>query len=476
MWMNDPNGLVFYKGEYHLFYQHNPNDIVWGPMHWGHALSQDLLTWEHLPIVMEPDEIGGIYSGSAVVDWKDTSGFFDGKEGLIALFTHHRENGQVQSLAYSKDKGRTWIKYNGNPVIQNPGKQDFRDPKLFWHEDSQKWVTLIVYGDRIRFYVSQNLMDWDYTGEFGDKDGCHDGVWECPELFELHVNGDVENKKWVLKVDVGNAYAGGSGGQYYIGHFDGKTFINENPPEQILWLDYSKDFYASQTWSNVLDQSTGKPRMIWIAWMNNWQYANDIPATEYRGTMSCPRELSLKNTKDGIRLFQNPISEISSLRRILRKEPVVKPYNQSIIEIEYLHEARTNFDIPEKVKALEVNCCVKVNHSSEIGFRIRYGNEDHLTVGYNKNSGNLFLDRRASGHVDFNPKFSGKFEVPVLLESKTLHFQILTDKNSVEVFVERGRYVLSSLVFPKDRITSLECYAPDGNSEFLEFEIYQLEK
>jgi fructan beta-fructosidase len=476
MWMNDPNGLVFYEGEYHLFYQHNPNDIIWGPMHWGHAVSKDLIHWEHLPIAMVPDEIGGIYSGSAVVDWKDSSGFFDGEHGLIVLFTHHKEDGQVQSLAYSKDKGRTWTKYKGNPVIQNPGKQDFRDPKLFWHEDSQKWVTIIVYGDRVRFYSSQNLKDWDYTGEFGAEDGSHDGVWECPELFELPVEGDLKNKKWVLKVDVGNAYAGGSGGQYYIGHFDGKTFINDNPADQILWLDYSKDFYASQTWSNVLDQSTGKARMIWIAWMNNWQYANDIPATDYRGMMSCPRELSLKTTKDGIRLFQSPIPELLNLRNQTRKATSEKSSTQSFGAMEPGIKESINVDFTDQVQAIEVLCRVIVDTSSEVGFKIHFGKGEYLRVGFQKSTETLFIDRSTSGQVDFNPKFSGKFEVPIQLEKGNLHFQILIDKNTAEVFINGGRYVFSSLIFPKDKISKLEGYTMDGNSGFHELEIYQLEQ
>ncbi|HMQ49207.1 MAG TPA: glycoside hydrolase family 32 protein [Saprospiraceae bacterium] len=232
-WMNDPNGMVFYEGEYHLFYQHYPEDIVWGPMHWGHAVSRDLLTWEHLPIALYPDSLGYIFSGSAVVDWKNTSGFgVDGEPPLIAIFTHHdpvgekagRNDFQYQSIAYSNDKGRTWTKYEGNPVVPNPGIRDFRDPKVIWDEDSQQWVMVFAAWDHVTFYGSPNLKDWEHLSDFGREWGTHAGVWECPDLFPMTLE-DGGKKQWVLLVSLNpGGPNGGSGTQYFVGNFDGKSF------------------------------------------------------------------------------------------------------------------------------------------------------------------------------------------------------------------------------------------------------------
>jgi len=240
-WMNDPNGLVYYEGEYHLFYQYNPESNVWGPMHWGHAVSSDLIHWEELPIALYPDEHGTIFSGSAVVDTHDTSKFFDGRSGIVAIFTHNEYCNQKQSIAYSRDNGRTWIKYDHNPIIHNPGIRDFRDPKVFWHEETGKWVMLVACGDRVSFFSSLDLKKWNYISEFGVDEGSHGGVWECPDIFKLSVDEDKENQKWVLKVDITDgAFAGGSGGQYFIGEFDGIRFTNDNLGGEPLWVDMGK--------------------------------------------------------------------------------------------------------------------------------------------------------------------------------------------------------------------------------------------
>ncbi len=254
-WINDPNGLVFYEGEYHLFYQHNASGDTWGNISWGHAVSRDLVRWEELDVALEPDDLGLIFSGSAVVDKEDTSGFFDGGSGLVALYTNASGKDyaqQVQSLAYSSDRGRTWTKYERNPVLPNPDNPDFRDPKVFWHGPTGRWILLLAAGDRILFYASKNLKDWTKLSEFGADSGAHGGVWECPELFETPVDGDPNDTRWVLQVDVNPGFPeGGSGAQYFVGDFDGEAFTNENPPDTVLWADYGKDFYATQDWSNV---------------------------------------------------------------------------------------------------------------------------------------------------------------------------------------------------------------------------------
>ncbi|NVK43243.1 MAG: glycoside hydrolase family 32 protein [Oceanospirillaceae bacterium] len=313
-WMNDPNGLVYFEGEYHLFYQYYPDALVWGPMHWGHAVSSDLLHWQHLDTAMFPDQDGMCFSGSAIVDQHDSSGLFDGQPGLIAFYTAHRtlceaNNDYVeeQCIAYSRDRGRSWQKYAGNPIIAAPGFKDFRDPKVVWHAESRHWIMALACGQSIRFYRSSNLLDWHLASEFGAGQGAHtSGPWECPDLFELPLQDG--GSRWVLVVNVGAAPPDdewGSFAQYFVGDFDGERFHNENPPEQVLLLDEGRDFYAVQTWSDVTDG-----RRLAIAWVNNWLYANQTPASGWRGGMSLPRELSLVNTPQGPRLQQCFVREL----------------------------------------------------------------------------------------------------------------------------------------------------------------------
>ena len=272
-WMNDPNGLVYYEGEYHLFYQYYPDSTVWGPMHWGHAISKDLTTWEHLPIALYPDSLGYIFSGSIVIDENNTAGFQTGIEKpLVAIFTIHdmvkekagRKDKESQGIAYSLDKGRSWTKYNKNPVLPNKGDTDFRDPKVFWHEPTKHWVMPLAVGQHLEIFTSPNLKDWTKTGEFGQKDGSHGGVWECPDIISLNTNEGIE--KWILIQNIGRgAVNGGSGTQYFVGNFDGKTFINDNSPETKLWLDYGADNYAGVTWFNAPNNEK-----LFIGWMSNW--------------------------------------------------------------------------------------------------------------------------------------------------------------------------------------------------------------
>ena len=295
-WMNDPNGMVYFNGEYHLMYQYFPGGQSWGPMHWGHAVSRDLMHWEHRPVALYPDEFGMIFSGSAVVDWRDSSGFFGGKPGLVAVFTHHaalpdtREVRQSQSLAYSADGGRSWVKHKGNPVLTEPSLPDFRDPKVFWHEPEGRWIMALAAGDHIRFYASPNLREWTYTGEFGRREGSHQGVWECPDVFPLPVEGQPGETRWVLLVSIGGLPedAEGSRTQYFLGTFRGGCFHGGEPAETVHWLDAGRDHYAGVTWSDAPDN-----RRILLGWMSNWKYAAVTPAASFRGAMTLPRELAL---------------------------------------------------------------------------------------------------------------------------------------------------------------------------------------
>ena len=257
-WMNDPNGLVYNNGVYHLFYQYYPKDIVWGPMHWGHAISEDLIVWKHKPIALYPDELGDIFSGSVVFDVTNSSGLGDIENPpLVAIFTYHLMEGekagrtdyQTQGIAFSIDNGDTWTKYNGNPIIDNTDIKDFRDPKVFWHEDSKQWIMSLVAGDHAKFYKSDNLKNWTYLSDFGKEIGAHGGVWECPDLFKLKVKG-ISEEKWVLLISINpGAPNGGSGTPYFVGNFDGERFIAEH--NDIKWIDVGADNYAGITYNNT---------------------------------------------------------------------------------------------------------------------------------------------------------------------------------------------------------------------------------
>src|SRR6185503_11403082 len=300
--MNDPNGLVFFDGKYHLFYQHNPFGNVWGHMSWGHAVSRDLIHWEHLPVALHEEGGNMIFSGSAIVDWQNTSGLGnDDNPPLVAIYTGHSEVEQNQNLAYSLDRGRTWMKYEGNPIL-SIGARDFRDPKVFWHKGTQKWVMVTALSDqhKVRFDSSSDLKHWTHLSDFGPS-GAVDGIWECPDLFPLTAEGQPGLGKWVLKVDA----LKGTGAQYFIGEFYGTRFINDTTDDQILRVDYGNDFYAAQSWSDEPND-----RRIWIGWLNNWHYANLTPTSPWRGLFSIPRELHLRQYPEGLRLIQKPIEEL----------------------------------------------------------------------------------------------------------------------------------------------------------------------
>ena len=318
MWMNDPNGMVYYKGEYHLFYQHYPEDKVWGPMHWGHAVSKDLVYWRNLPIALYPDSLGLIFSGSAVIDWKNTSGFgINGQPPMVAMFTHHlmagekagRSDFQYQSIAYSNDAGRSWTKYKGNPVIPNPGIRDFRDTKVIWHEGSKQWIVVLAAQNQVRFYGSPDLKNWTFLSNFGAEHGNHGGVWECPDFFPLKVSGSNQTK-WVLLQSINpGGPNGGSATQYFVGEFDGKSFRNDNAPDKVLWIDWGRDNYAGVTWS---DAPAG--RRLFMGWMSNWDYAQNVPTHPWRSATTVARELSLRQTSEGLRVFSQAIPEQKKLR------------------------------------------------------------------------------------------------------------------------------------------------------------------
>jgi fructan beta-fructosidase len=461
-WMNDPNGLVYDTGEYHLFYKHNPKATKWGPMHWGHAVSTDLIHWQHLPIALGPDKLGTIFSGSAVIDSSNTAGF--GAGAMVAIFTHNQGDKQVQSLASSTDHGRTWTKYPGNPVLTPPGNiRNFRDPKVFWFEAGKgnpHWVMLLAAGNAILIYGSSDLKTWTPSGGFGFGHGATCGVWETPDLFELPIDGG-SSKRWVLSVGIGDcAPAGGSGMQYFVGQFDGKTFVSDNPKDTILWTDFGADFYAAQSWNNPSD-----PRRIWLGWMNNWRYAEKIPTSTWRGAFSIPRELSLKKTKVGLRLSQQPIRELEKLRG----------KHWSFENIKLGNSNKTLEGVSgEKLEVIARFKLDKASSAQRIGVRVRVGGNEQTTIGYNIKAGKLFVDRSQSGQVDFSTGFRSAHIAPLELVNGELRLHLLIDRSSVEVFSENGLVSITESIFPKGSSLGLQVFAEAGNALVSHLDVYEL--
>ena len=460
-WMNDPNGLVYYDGEYHLFYQYNPDDIVWGPMHWGHAVSTDLVHWEHLPIALYPDEIGNIFSGSAVIDWENTAGF--GEEAMVAVFTHEKNGRQMQSLAYSTDRGRTWTKYEGNPVIQPPNNiRNFRDPKVFWYEKDGvgNWVMAVAAGNIILFYNSQDLKTWEPVGGFGLGYGATCGVWETPDLFKLSVDGGPETR-WLLSVAIGGcAPAGGTGVQYFIGDFNGATFTSENSKETVLWADYGADFYAPHGWNEA-----PKDRPIWAAWMNNWNYAQDIPTSTWRGALTLPRELALTTTTSGVRLVQRPVPELERLRgwHWGWENETIANENDLLAEV--------SGETLEIIAELEVS---QGMDADRLGLRVRTGNDEYTTIGYVPKQEKLFVDRTHSGTVGFNTAFPGIHVADLEPVADRIRLHVFVDRSSIEVLANDGLVSLTEQIFPDGANQGIELFADGGEANLISLDVYQL--
>ena len=457
-WMNDPNGLVYYEGEWHLFYQYSPGAAPGS--HWGHAVSVDLVHWEHLPVALAPDDLGIIASGSAVVDWDDTSGFFNGGSGLVAIFTHWNHQGQdssdqSQSIAYSRDRGRTWTKYDQNPVLPNQGVPDFRDPKVIWHEMTRRWVMVVATADCVSFYTSPNLRDWTYGSRFGQGQGAVDGgVWECPDLFPLPVDGDPERTKWVLNTSLGCSTM-----QYFVGGFDGVTFHNDNPPDVVLRSTCGPDDYAAVTWSDV-PASDG--RQIWIGWMVAWHYAERVPTEGWKGILTLPRCLELKTTAQGMRLTQTPIAELESLRG-----PGQAWENKSITPEE-------PFVLPAKADSCEIIAEFALGDAAELGIRVRKGEREQTTIGCKPADHSLFIDRSQSGVTDFDTGFGERKTLPISGDGARLSLHVFVDRSSVEVFVNSGEAYGAAVIFPSPESQGIEVYAAGGAAQLRSLWFYPL--
>jgi fructan beta-fructosidase len=459
-WMNDPNGMLYHNGIYHLFYQYYPDSTVWGPMHWGHATSTDMIHWKHQPIALYPDSLGYIFSGSAVVDLNNTSGF--GKNGmtpLVAIFTHHDPLGEAQgksdyqnqSLAYSLDDGKTWIKYANNPVIKSPGIKDFRDPKVMWFEKGKKWIMTLAVSNRIMFYSSQNLKDWIKESEFGENVGAHGGVWECPDLFTLEYGGKTV---WILIVNLNPGGPNkGSATQYFLGDFDGKNFLPLST--ETKWLDYGPDEYAGVTWSN-----TGK-RRLFLGWMSNWLYANVVPTEAWRSAMTIPRELKIIEVNNELLITSAPVKELASIR----SKPIVIS-NVSLLK---------KIDVSESIKNLSFPCIINLSIDGPKDLSIILSNKlgEELIIGFDKIQNKYFIDRTRSGKTNFQVDFAARHFAPRFTTNDKMDISLLIDVSSVELFADGGLTVMTEIFFPNKPYSQVSIRSAD-NALMKKFEYIKL--
>ena len=404
-WMNDPNGMFYKDGVYHLYYQYNPYGSMWENMTWGHSTSKDLIHWEAQPLAIEPDALGAIFSGSCVVDKKN--------DQVVAFYTSAGK-AQVQSMAISKDNGITFEKYAGNPVLVST-EEDFRDPKAFWNPDIQKWNLVLAVGQEMRFYSSSNLKDWTYESSFGQGYGCHDGVWECPDLMKMPVRG-TDKQKWMLicNINPGGPF-GGSATQYFIGEFDGHKFTCEH--KDTRWMDYGKDHYATVTFDNAPDG-----RKIALAWMSNWQYANQVPTKQFRSANSVPRDLDLFEHNGQTYCGVTPSKELNALRgKAVSKLP----------------------------KTCEI--VVDVKGSTEMVLSNSIG--EQVVMKYDAAKQTFSMDRTRS-YASFSEAFPVVTVAPTYGDIKQL--RIFIDNCSIEAFDAEGKMAMTNLVFPNEPYQNLK--------------------
>lgn len=445
-WMNDPNGMFYKDGLYHLYFQYNPYGSVWGNMHWGHSTSTDLMHWKFEGCAIVPDAWGAIFSGSCVVDHENTAGF--GKEAVVAFYTSAKSTPwgdiQMQSMAYSLDNGKTFTKYEGNPILTSSEK-DFRDPKVFWYAPGKHWVMILAVGQHMEIYSSVNLKEWKKESEFGAMQGAHGGVWECPDLVEIPVEGTRE-KKWVLicNLNPGGPF-GGSAAQYFVGSFDGKKFVNESPT-QTKWMDWGKDNYATVTWSNAPDG-----RCIALGWMSNWQYANNVPTRQYRSANTLARDLTLYRERQELYLKSTPSVEVKKARG--------KKVSIPSFKVSEKHEIVNLFE--EKQGAYEVEIVIQNAGASKIAFCLLNDKGEKVSMYYDLNRKQFVMDRSENGKVDFSKDFSAVTVAPVNVD-KELTLRLFVDRSSIEAFGEDGKFVMTNLVFPSQPYVKM-CFEADKN-------------
>jgi hypothetical protein len=462
-WMNDPNGMFYKDGRWHLYYQWNPYGSKWQNMTWGHSSSADLVRWEHHPAAIEANGLGTVFSGSSVVDSANTAGF--GRDAVVALYTSADVN-QTQSLAHSSDGGMTFEIYPGNPVLTL--ESEARDPNMFWDADNGRWVMSLAHAldHEMLFFTSPDLKEWTLQGSFGKGIGAQDGVWECPDLFRLKVDGSDE-EKWVLvcNINPGGPF-GGSATQYFTGDFDGKTFIADTDAEGVIptkWMDYGKDHYATVSWSDAPDN-----RRVLIGWMSNWQYAGEVPTMQYRSANTLPREAGLFRAPDGqLYLSSSPVAELTALR----DKPSVSVRNKPA------GGNGRNFPLPgSNGGSCEILLDIDSRKAGSVDITISNNDGESALLCYDAKAHTLSFDRRRSGLTDFSQDFPTVTTAPTFETNGKLSLRIFIDRSSIEVFGNGGKTVMTNLVFPTVPYSSVSVSAKGGNARIENLKIYPIKE
>jgi sucrose-6-phosphate hydrolase SacC (GH32 family) len=459
-WMNDPNGMVYKDGVWHLFYQANPYGSKWQNMTWGHSTTTDLINWEHQPVAIEPDGLGTIFSGSSVLDSKNTAGF--GSDAIVSLFTSAGAS-QIQSMAYSLDNGQTFEKYAGNPVLTLDSEA--RDPNMFWYAPNNEWILVLAHPleHEMLIFASPDLKNWTLRSSFGKGLGAQDGVWECPDMFELKVDG-TDRTKWVLlcNLNPGGPF-GGSATQYFVGDFDGKTFTPDldadgNVPTK--WMDFGKDHYATVSFSDA-----PQGRRVVLGWMSNWQYANDVPTQQFRSANTLPRDVRLFTGRDGqLYMASAPSQELTAMRG----RQVAKAGKTG------LSSKARSYKLPTENDGIcEILLNLAASGNSKVNITLSNNKGEKVNLVYDPAAKTLSFDRANSGLVDFSQDFPCKFAAPLLGKDHNLSLRLFIDRCSIEVFGNDGELAMTNLLFPTAPYTDLTVSA-DGKATLNSLSIFAL--
>ena len=457
-WMNDPNGMFYKDGVWHLYFQHNPYGSTWGNMTWGHSTSTDLVHWQYEGDPVMADALGAVFSGSSVVDKDNTAGF--GAGTVVSFYTSAKSSPwgdvQMQSMAYSTDGGKTFTKYDGNPIITSTAR-DFRDPKVFWYAPGKHWVMMLAVGQEMQIWSSANLKDWKYESSFGQKQGAHGGVWECPDLVELPVEGTKE-KRWVLicNINPGGPF-GGSATQYFVGTFDGKKFTNQFPTK-TKWMDYGKDHYATVTFSNAPDG-----RCVALGWMSNWQYAAIVPTKQYRSANTIARDLTLYRQDGDLLLKSAPSKEIEKARSTKKSVP---QFNVSdSYEIASLLDGNDG--------AYEIEMEIKNNGAEKIAFTLQNAKGENVMMYYDTATRQFVMDRSNSGETSFSPDFPAMTVAPAA-DVDDIRLRLFVDRSSIEAFGDGGKFVMTNIVFPAEPYNKMKFESVRGSFTVKKMNVYKL--
>ncbi len=460
-WMNDPNGMFYKDGRWHLYYQYNPYGSKWQNMTWGHSVSDDLVNWEHLPEAIRPNGLGSVFSGSCAVDHDNTAGF--GSDAVIALYTSAGTS-QMQSLASSTDDGLTFNIYPSNPVLTL--ESEARDPKVFWNDSTKEWNMILAHAldHEMLIFTSPDMKSWTLQSSFGKGLGAQGGVWECPDLFELPVAG-TDEKKWVLLCNINpDGPFGGSGTQYFVGDFDGKTFKADTDAAgnvSTKWLDYGKDHYATVTWSDAPDG-----RRVALGWMSNWQYAADVPTMQFRSANTLPREMGLFRAPDGeVYASSAPSPELEALRGKLAAK----------VKKTTVGRKARSFALPSENGGIcEILMDIEASKAKTVNVVFSNSQGEKVVMQYDPAAATLSFDRTQSGITDFSEGFPAVTVTPTHEASGRIALRIFVDRSSMEVFGNDGEFVMTNLVFPRTPYTALSVSAEGGNAKVENLRIYSL--